>query len=148
MVRITNTPVYRPTQAGDTAIYELPGSLEYAGNFTPGSNCAGCTIVIENGNAGATLLKLALPAGRVPNTAIEASFLVRPSVNGCGNLSITGFTKRTAPPVTCGAITCTGSSSIIGNVNPLNITVQKPTLQISNIHSISGLQHLCSIAAM
>ncbi|RZK47419.1 MAG: hypothetical protein EOO94_00695, partial [Pedobacter sp.] len=138
MVRITNTPVYRSTQPGDTAIYQLPDGLRYAGNFVAGSNCSGCTMTIENGVAGATLLKLALPAGRVPNTNIEATFLVRPSEAGCGNLSITGFTKRIAPPVTCGAMQCTGSSQIIGNVNPLNILIEKPTLQISNINRTSG----------
>lgn len=119
---------------GDTAIYTLPAGVVYAGNFTGTLNCSSCSVSVVTGSNNSTIVKVSLPPGISPGNTISGQFDI--SVNGgsCGSVTITGYTKRETPPITCGAATCTSSSTIIGNASPISINIQKPNLVITSLN--------------
>lgn len=130
---VINTPVFSPTQAGDTAVYTLPAGMMYAGNFMAGSNCSSCTITVVNGSAGTTLVKLKLETGITSGTPMSAQFDVTAGGNSCGSAFITGYSKRDIAPLSCGATNCSSSSVITGTVSPAAVTLQKPNLVINSL---------------
>lgn len=138
-ISYVSVPLAGPTQSGDSVVYTLPSGIEYGGNFTPDSNCTGCTVSTAPGlTAGTTDVKIALPDAVPANTRIKYSFDVIGSGSGCGSSTIDATAVRTYPGVYCGATQCTTSTKVVGTTASGTITRMKPQLVASAMSFVSG----------
>ncbi|HLK27977.1 MAG TPA: hypothetical protein VKT28_05310, partial [Puia sp.] len=136
IVNMSVTEVGTSTDAGDTAVYTLPLGLQYAGNF---AGCAACTVSTQAGTASSTLVKIALPAGVSSGTPISFSFDVSSNGGGsCGTLQITGQVERNVGGLSCGALTCSVSKTIIGTAPSVSVVNNKPIIHISSATIVNG----------
>ncbi len=135
---LTTTPVITPTQAGDTVIYTLPQGLSYAGGFVGGTNCASCSISSSTGALGTTIVKVKLQTAVTAGSALSYSFNVTPKGGGCSAVTISGVAKRDIPALTCGLTTCSSSSVIMGSGTSGAITLNKPSLTLTNLATDSA----------
>jgi Secretion system C-terminal sorting domain len=127
----TLTPVSVNTQTGDTAIYTLPPTIQYGGNF---SGCSACTVTTGSDAAGNNVVKVKLQPGIAFGTSLNYSFDLVSGGLGCANTAtLSAVTKRNIPALTCGTVTCTSASSIIiGSATIGGIAVNKPDLYTTN----------------
>ncbi len=135
---LTSTPVIAPTQAGDTITYTLPQGLGYAGSFAGGTNCASCSASSLSGPIGTTLVKVKLQTGVAAGSAMNFSFDVVPIAGSCGNVTISATAQRAIPALMCGSTTCTSSSAVFGSATSGPITLNKPSLTLTNLATDSA----------
>lgn len=133
--------VAAPTQSGDTVTYSIPSGLSYVpASFANVKNCASCVVSTAPGAAGSTLVKVALQSGVAVGDSLKYTFNVTASgLGGCTAPTISASAKRTISGLTCGATTCTGSSTVVGTGSNSSMTVQKPTPVITAMSVVSGL---------
>ncbi|WP_118976328.1 hypothetical protein [Taibaiella koreensis] len=96
-VDLTITPVGAPLGV-DTAVYQLPKGIQYAGSFTPGANCTGCVLAEEVRSDGLTYLSVGLPVGSPANTPIQFSYTIATDGATCGSDSIACTVERSVIP--------------------------------------------------
>ena len=127
------TPVSLGTQVGDKAVYTLPAGIQYAGGFTPGANCVGCTIAQTAGTGGATILTVSLPAGVPANTTMGFTLnLQTGGVAPCGNTLISGQAEREIAGLNCNSTVCPSGHAVIGSVTQ-SIIIKKPKVNITGL---------------
>ncbi|RYD52008.1 MAG: hypothetical protein EOP52_07435 [Sphingobacteriales bacterium] len=132
---LTSTPLGSPIQAGDTIVYTLPAGVVYGGNFVPGTNCAGCSVVTNPGlQIGTTEVKVQLAPGIAANTPMQYAFdLIGDggvATGSCGNSPVLAEAVRTYPGVlSCDGVTyCSNSTRVTGTAASGNINRVKPNL--------------------
>ncbi len=136
---LVSIPLGGATQSADSVIYTLPSGIEYGGNFTPDSNCTGCTVTTAPGlTTGSTDVKVKIPNALAANTRILYSFDIIGAGGGCGSSTIDVTAVRTYPGVFCGATQCTASTRVVGSTASGTITRVKPALVATNLSLTSG----------
>ncbi len=136
---LVSIPLGGPTQSADSIIYTLPSGIEYGGNFTPDSNCTGCTVTTAPGlTTGTTDVKVKIPDALAANTRIKYSFDLLGAGGGCGAATIDVTAVRTYPGVFCGATQCTASTRVVGSTASATITRVKPALVATSLSQTSG----------
>ncbi len=123
----TITPTSIGSSVTDTVVYTLPAGLVYAGNPS-----AGITPVISG-----STVKIGMPVVAA-STPVPFSFDVVAGGGGCGNASVTATYNRAIGGLTCGVTTCAASAVVIANGSSPAITLQKPSLGISNVVLTGG----------
>lgn len=132
-LNLSTTPTTLPTQAGDTMIYTLPAGLGYAGGFVGGTNCASCTASSSAGPSNTTIVKIKLQTGVPASSSLLYSFDVACKGGTCASVNIGGVFKRDVTGLLCGATPCGTTSTIIASGTSPNITLNKPSLVLSNV---------------